>query len=54
MIRQFGLREATVRINNPEICESCAGYLPRILPADAKLPVVLPDNTSVSFVGAAK
>jgi RHS repeat-associated protein len=51
MMRQFGLREATVRINNPVICGACTRNLPSALPPGARLTVILPSGQSVVFVG---
>jgi len=51
LMHQRGLREATVYINNPEICPSCQKLLPRMLPPGSRLTVVLPDGTRVPFRG---
>ena len=51
IIRQQGLREATVVINNPKICVSCEKLLPRMLPSGSRLRVILPDGSSRVFVG---
>jgi len=51
VMRQQGLTEATVYMNNPEICPSCSRLLPRMLPPRARLNVVLPDGTVVPFTG---
>jgi hypothetical protein len=51
LMRQQGLTEATVYINNPTICPNCSRLLPRMLPPGARLNVVLPDGTVVPFVG---
>jgi hypothetical protein len=51
IMRQTGLREATVYINNPAICTSCQKLLPRMLPSGGRLTVVLPDGSSQVFVG---
>jgi len=53
VMRQQGLTEATVHINNPQICTSCSKLLPRMLPPGSRLTVVLPDGTSVTFTGVA-
>ena len=50
-MRQQGLSEATVYINNPQICPSCSRLLPRMLPPGSRLTVVLPDGTGVTFTG---
>jgi hypothetical protein len=51
LMRQLGVSEAWVEINNPDICGSCMNLLPRMLPPGAKLHVVLPDRTEVLFEG---
>ena len=48
---QQGISDATLYINNPEICVSCASLLPRMLPPGATLNVVLPDGTMQRFMG---
>ncbi len=53
VMRQQGLTEATVYINNPQICTSCSKLLPRMLPPGSRLTVVLPDGTTVTFTGVA-
>jgi hypothetical protein len=53
LMRQLGVSEAWLRINNPEICDSCTGLLERILPPGAILHVILPDGTEVTFKGLA-
>jgi hypothetical protein len=50
-MRQHGLTEATVYINNPAICPSCTKLLERMLPKGSTLNVVLPDGTVVPFTG---
>jgi hypothetical protein len=52
VMQQQGLVEATVYINNLQICPSCSSLLPRMLPPGSSLTVVLPNGTSVTFVGA--
>jgi HK97 family phage portal protein len=42
LMRQLGLTEARVYLNNPVICESCLKLLPRMLPPGAKREVVTP------------
>jgi len=51
LMRQSGLTEATVYINNPAICDSCVRLLPRMLPSGSRLTVVLPNGSSVLFTG---
>jgi hypothetical protein len=52
-MRQEGLREGTLYINNPEICVNCMELLPRMLPPGAKLRVILPDGIVKEFEGIA-
>jgi hypothetical protein len=54
IMRQEGLREATVYINNPQICLPCRQNLAHMLPAGSKLTVVLPDGTAHVFIGNAR
>ena len=42
LMRQLGLTEGRVYLNNPNICESCLKLLPRMLPPGTKLEVVTP------------
>jgi hypothetical protein len=51
LMRQLGISEAWIEINNPEICVSCMNLLPRMLPRGAKLHVILPDGRDVLFEG---
>jgi hypothetical protein len=51
LMRQSGLMEGTLYINNPKICQSCEDLLPRMLPAASKLTVVLPDGSARTFTG---
>jgi hypothetical protein len=51
LMRQEGISEGTLYINNPKICGSCTRWLPRMLPPGATLNVVLPDKTIMSFEG---
>ena len=51
LMDQLGINEATLHINNPEICPNCSRNLPSMLQSDSKLTVVLPDGTPVVFVG---
>ncbi len=48
---QQGISDATLYINNPEICASCTSLLARMLPPGATLNVVLPDRTIQRFTG---
>jgi len=40
LMQQQGITDATLYINNPEICSSCTKLLPRMLPEGSKLTVV--------------
>jgi hypothetical protein len=51
LMRQQGITEGTLSINNPKICDSCMDSLPKMLPPGATLSVVLPDNTVLQFTG---
>jgi hypothetical protein len=51
LMRQQGITEGTLFINNPEICVSCTKLLPEMLPPGASLRVVLPDGTVREFRG---
>jgi hypothetical protein len=51
LMREQGITEGTLYINNPEICVSCMKLLPEMLPPGAKLRVVLPDGTVKEFRG---
>lgn len=53
-MRQNGLQEATIYINNPRICLPCRQNLAHMLPPDARLTVVLPDGSSETFLGNAR
>ncbi len=50
LMRQLGLKEARVYVNNPDICVSCRTLLPRMLPPGARLEVVTPRGAQ-TFVG---
>jgi hypothetical protein len=51
LMRQKGITNGTLYINNPEICVSCMRLLPKLLPPGARLRVVLPDGTVTEFEG---
>ena len=51
LMRQDGIMEGTLYINNPKICQSCIRLLPTMLPPGATLNVVLPDGTTIQFEG---
>ena len=53
LMRQNGISEATLYINNPNICAPCTKYLPEMLPAGSTLNIVLPDGRVVQFKGIA-
>ena len=54
IMQQQGINEATLYINNPNICSSCESQLPSMLPPGAILNVVLPDGTVVQFRGISR
>ncbi len=54
IMRQHGPKEATIHINNPQICLPCQQNLAHMLPPGGKLTVVLPDGTSRVFIGNAR
>jgi RHS repeat-associated protein len=49
LMRQRGISNATLYINNPEICPNCMKLLPRMLPPGGELRVVTP-STTFTFV----
>ena len=51
LMQQEGISEATLSINNANICERCTRLLERMLPTDAILKVLLPDGTIKVFRG---
>jgi hypothetical protein len=51
LMRQQGMTEGTLYINNPEICVSCTKLLPKMLPPGATLRIVLPGGTVTEFKG---
>jgi hypothetical protein len=50
-MRYLRINRATLYINNPEICEKCIKYLPKMLPPNAILEVVLPNGHRIPFKG---
>jgi hypothetical protein len=54
IMRQQGIKEATIYINNPRICLPCQQNLANMLPSGSRLTVVLPDGTSRTFIGNAR
>ncbi len=53
-MREQGLNEATLFINNPSVCVSCVKNLPKMLPPGASLRIVTPDNAAQIFTGITK
>lgn len=51
LMREEGIMEGTLYINNPKVCGSCTRLLPTMLPSGAILNVVLPDSTVIQFMG---
>jgi hypothetical protein len=51
IMRQSGISEASVEINNPKICDQCNDQLKRMLPPGAVLHVILPNGEVVTFKG---
>jgi hypothetical protein len=49
IMRQMGISEAWLEINNPIICERCEDRLDSMLPPGAKLHIILPDGTIRTF-----
>jgi hypothetical protein len=54
MMRQQGIKEATLYINNPKICLPCRQNIEHMLPLGSKLTIVLPDGTTVTYLGNAR
>jgi hypothetical protein len=50
LMRTEGITDATLYINNPDICSSCSKLLERMLPTGTRLTVVTP-NGSFPFIG---
>jgi hypothetical protein len=51
-MRQQGVAQGTLYLNNPTICPNCVRNLPSMLPSGSNLNVVLPNGTVVPFTGA--
>ena len=51
LMRQWGIMNATLEINNPIICENCRTLLPKMLPPGATLRVIFPDGSIKDFEG---
>ncbi len=54
LMRQQGIQEAVLHINNPKICLPCQQNLANMLPPGSRLTVVLPDGSSILFIGNAR
>jgi len=54
IMRQQGIQEATIFINNPRICLPCRQNLAHMLPPGARLTVMFPDGSSTTFIGNAR
>lgn len=54
LMRQQGLMEGSLEINNQEICENCSNLLPTMLPPGAVLRVSLPDGSVREFNGISR
>lgn len=54
IMRQQGIKEATIYINNPKVCRPCQQNLANMLPSGAKLTVVLPSGVAKTFIGNAR
>ena len=54
MMRQQGIKEGTLYINNSKFCLPCRQYIELILPSGSKLTIVLPDGTTVTYLGNAR
>jgi hypothetical protein len=50
-MRYLGISRATLYINNPTICPPCFERLPKMLPPNAILEVVLPSGRRIPFKG---
>jgi hypothetical protein len=53
-MRQHGVTEATLRINNPVICDSCMANLPRMLAPGSRLTIVTIDGAAITFTGGSR
>jgi hypothetical protein len=51
LMREEGITEGTLYINNPNICRWCMKLLPTMLPSGSILNVVLPNGTVMQFKG---
>jgi hypothetical protein len=51
LMRQQGVSQGTLYINNPKVCSPCNRLLPRMLPPGAQLTVVPAGEESILFIG---
>jgi hypothetical protein len=51
IMRDQGLMQGTLYINNPDICDTCTELLPKMLPQGATLDVILPSGKVLKFRG---
>ena len=51
LMDQLGINDATLYINNPEICPNCSRNLPSMLPPGSSLTIILPNGTTAVFTG---
>jgi hypothetical protein len=51
LMRQSGLTDGTLEINNSKICKNCRDLLPKMLPSGGTLRIILPDGSSEVFKG---
>ncbi len=51
IMRLYGISEASVEINNPEICDQCNNQLKSMVPPGGVLYVILPNGQRVPFKG---
>jgi hypothetical protein len=55
LMREMGISEAWLRINNPKICDDCLRDLEtKMLPPGATLHVILPNGRDVPFTGQSR
>jgi hypothetical protein len=54
MMRQQGIKEGTLYINNSKFCLPCRQYIELILPSGSKLTIILPAGTTVTCLGNAR
>jgi hypothetical protein len=51
LMREGGITEGTLEINNPDICVNCERNLPTMLPPRSTLHVILPGGRTIDFKG---